>query len=212
MIKKLLITTAALSLISNVAFAAQTTHHHVKHATHKHATHKVDLKQEQVVEAPVVVPVVTSSGVAYVGAGLGVNMVSSYKGLIGNLFAGYGKLLDDNQKFYLGGEVLADAGSIPLSGKSYGNRATYGLGASIIPGYMLTKDTMAYGRVGVKALHYTGTNSTHTGGQLGLGVQTNVAQNWDVRGEYSYTGYGIFKNFTQHGSNQVNLGLVYKLN
>ncbi len=212
MIKKLLITAAALSLMSNVAFAA----HHARHAHHvKHVSHKADLKQEQIVETPVESPVVivpvAVPATVYVGGGLSVNNVNSSTGLVANIFAGIGKTLDDNQKYYLGGEVLAE-GSPAYTSSSHWDRTTYGLGASIIPGLMLNKDTMAYGRVGVKLLHNIGTGNFHTGGQLGLGLQTNVAQNWDVRGEYSYTGYGIIKDFTKNGSNQLGLGLVYKFN
>lgn len=200
MFKKCLVAGVVLAMCTNSAFAK----------TH---THKHNYKDEQlaVVEAPSAVVAPASTAVTYVGAGLGVRQAGSYKALLANIFAGYGKKLGQNNNYYLGGELFADAGSLSLSGRQYGNRSNFGLGASIIPGVMLTQDTMAYGRVGVKAYRTSGTNRTTTGGQLGLGVQTNVAKNWDVRGEYVYTGTGIVHNFTRHGANQVNMGLVYKL-
>jgi opacity protein-like surface antigen len=205
MFKKLVIVSAVLAVSSNVALAK---HHHQRH--HK----SVDYKNEQVV--PAATPVVESAHVVenavggpYVGVGLGVANKGSFTGLVDNFFAGYGKTIYNN--YYLGGELFGNAGSIALSGQQYNNRANYGLGASVIPGVMLTRDTMAYGRIGVKASQYHGSNSTHTGGQLGLGVQTSIAQNWDVRGEYDYTGYGIINNFTKKATNQVGVGLVYKI-
>lgn len=176
----------------------------------------VDYKNERDSYVPVAVPVqaevisYTSTVVPYVGLGLGVKNYRSYDGLIGNVFTGLGKRVGYNNNYYVGGEIFADVGSIPLSGLSYGRRATYGLGASFIPGVMLNNYTMAYGRIGVRTSHYQGTNNYNTGPQLGLGLQTAVYKNWDVRGEYVYTGSGLTGSRFKKGTNQVNIGLVYK--
>ena len=146
----------------------------------------------------------------YVGAGLGIQNVRGYNGLIGNVFGGYGATVGQDQTYYLGGEVFANLASVPLSGKQ-SNRITYGLGASVIPGVMLNNNTMAYARVGVEASRYGKSNTTNTGGQLGLGLQTRLTQNWDVRGEYVYTGMGVINHFTTVQNNRFNVGFVYKL-
>jgi opacity protein-like surface antigen len=138
----------------------------------------------------------------YVGGSLGVTDlgVSSGKlnaGAIGKLFGGYGSTFGMNKNIYLGGELNIDLAHYP-----YNSGATYGLGASIIPGYLLTKDTMVYGRVGIETERHTKSTFTHTGAQLGLGLQTRLAKNWDIRGEYVRT--------TSWNNSQLNLGLVYK--
>ena len=39
----------------------------------------------------------------------------------------------------------------------------------------------------------------------------NFSENMDVRGEYIYTGSGIFHNFTTLQSNQFDIDFVYKI-
>lgn len=155
----------------------------------------------------------SSKGVPYVGISLGEQFrkaYGTYNGMITNIFAGYGAKVGASEKFYVGGEVFGETGSIPFSHNQYGNRATYAFGASFIPGFMLTDCTMAYGRVGVKGSHYHGTDNFNTGTQLGLGLQTALTQHWDLRGEYAYTGSGIINHFGSNGTNQINLGVLYK--
>ena len=135
----------------------------------------------------------------YAGGSLGFGGYKSQPGVIGNIFGGYGTTLGMNQKFYLGGEINANVGH-------YSNyNTTYGLGASLLPGIMLSKYTMIYGRAGLNSVytpHKIGT--TNFGTQLGLGLQTNLMNNWDVRGEY------VHSNIQNTG--QYNLGLLYKFN
>lgn len=141
----------------------------------------------------------------YVGAALGVENAGRYNGLVGNIFGGYGTTMGQDQEYYFAGEAFADVGSIPFSStKSASRRITYSLGGSLIPGLMLNKFTMAYARFGIASCHFTKGNSTDVAPQLGLGLQTNWMQHWDVRGEYVYTAGAA-------ESNQFNLGLVYRL-
>lgn len=146
----------------------------------------------------------------YVGAGLGVQTAGGYNGAMANVFAGYGSTMGPCNNYYLGGEVFADVGSVPLS-HNYFRRTSAGLGASILPGVYLNPCTMAYARVGVEAMRYSHSNATRTGGQIGLGLQTSLNKNWDVRGEYDYTGMGIVRDFTKVSNNRFNVGLVYKI-
>jgi len=149
------------------------------------------------------------------------------RGAIGNLFAGYGAMVNSN--IYLGGEAFADLTNTSAEFKIPGLKKTisqkYGYGISFIPGVMLSDHTMAYGRIGVIRSRFelatdvqdrssTTKRQALTGGQIGLGLQTSLTQNLDLRGEYDYTRYREAKfndtNSIQPRSDSFNLGLVYK--
>ncbi|OGT38256.1 MAG: hypothetical protein A3F12_07350 [Gammaproteobacteria bacterium RIFCSPHIGHO2_12_FULL_38_14] len=181
----------------------------------------------------------------YIGGSLGINADDfkttdhagdkvdfSGRGAVGNIFAGYGATLTDT--FYLGAEVFADLTSAESDIKAGTDSSKdtleerYGYGISVIPGVMLSDHTLAYARAGivrsnfkVKANNVTssGTESnTLTGGQLGLGLQTSLTQNVDLRGEYDFTDYRS-ASFNTGGGNSIKVspltdsftvGLVYK--
>lgn len=152
--------------------------------------------------------VVFAEGTPYVGGSLGVVDLGIYSsgrvqaGAIGKLFGGYGSTFGVNKNIYLGGELNIDLAHYP-----YNTGATYGLGASFIPGVMITKYTMIYGRIGIETNRNTHSSITYFGNQLGLGLQTSLAKNWDIRGEYvRYSNV----NGNMSGNGQLNLGLVYK--
>ncbi len=156
-------------------------------------------------------------------------------GVVGQLFAGYGMMA--NQNIYLGSEIFANLASTsaklnssnPSDGSSFSDKlstkASYG--ASIIPGVMLNDNLLAFARIGVirtrfdHTLHDSDSSTPNrtdhinvTGGQLGLGAQTNVAPNVDVRGEYVYTAYQSFSSFDEKikaHNNQAILSLIYKI-
>lgn len=139
----------------------------------------------------------------YVGGSLGITDLGYYSGgkvtagAIGKLFGGYGSTFGINKNIYLGGELNIDLAHYP-----HDRGATYGLGASFLPGYMVTKETMIYGRIGIEADRRTSSTITNFGSQLGLGVQTSLTKSWDIRGEYVRT--------SNISNSQLNLGLVYK--
>lgn len=164
----------------------------------------------------------------YVGAGIGINTNTSssvvttngpnlvsqpanFRGVPFNVFAGYGGQI--NQNFYLAGEVFWKIGTAEISNNS-GLRTSYGYGVSILPGVMLCDNTFAFVRAGFIRDHFSNADSTRTGGQLGLGLQTNVTQNIDVRGEYDYTSYSSFNNkigrVASPTTDSFNVALVYK--
>jgi outer membrane immunogenic protein len=184
---------------------------------------------------------VALAGTPYIGASIGVNNTNLNNkvdsvGLTSNvggrnpslgIFAGYGSLI--NQNIYLGGEVFAntttgntEALTFDSTSIKYETRYTYG--ASFIPGLMISPQTMVYGRVGVVRGSFNVDASTSTassndddsvaGAQAGVGIQTSLIQNLDLRAEYVYSDY---RSFTQAGvkvtptSDQFNLGLVYKI-
>lgn len=157
----------------------------------------------------VVSGVAFADGKSYVGGSLGVTNLgyTQYKGgkitagPIGKLFGGYGYTFGENHKFYLGGELNLDLARYT---NTHSN-TNYALGASFIPGIMLTNNTMVYARLGVQANRFNDSgNSIQFGNQLGFGLQTKISKNWDVRAEY----INVSNVATKHDS-QLLLGLLY---
>jgi len=169
-----------------------------------------------------------AQGTPYVGASVGITTNTAnvkmngsnftgggYRGIPANLFAGYGGLIAPN--LYLAGEVNGTLSTTNISDNTQ-LKTSYGLGASIIPGVMLSRHTMAYARVGVVRSDFSYGDTLKTGGQVGLGMQTCLAQNLDLRGEYDFVSYQA-KHFTYNRStasltpqsDQFSVGLVYKL-
>lgn len=152
-------------------------------------------------------------GAPYLGASIGVvdniAKTASYRGAPLTINGGYGAVV--NQSLYLAGEVFATIGTFTLTNNSFVNnlQTTYGYGASFIPGVMISDHTMTYARLGVVKTRFTNYSKTVTGGQIGLGLQTSVTQNWDLRGEYDYTKYNKFSGISA-STDAFNLGLVYK--
>jgi len=152
-----------------------------------------------------------ASGSSYMGGSIGVGGLGytsigkriSVSGLNGGIFGGYGATYGIDQKWYLGGELNAN-----IAGG--GSTINYGLGASLMPGMMITKSTLLYTRVGMEAAYYpqTHTSTGNTGKLLkfgpvaGLGVQTELTKKVSLRAEYDP--------ITVRNSGVLNLGLVYK--
>lgn len=166
---------------------------------------------------------VASTGVAlanpapYVGASLGVvvntpnnSWAGSYRGVPLNLFAGYGGIVTEN--FYLAGELQGTVGTPEISGNGW-LRSSYGFGASILPGLMLCDQTLLFARLGVVNTHFSKFDRNATGGEFGLGMQTSLTQNVDLRGEYDFSAYRSVSRdglSTNPRSDQFTVGLVYK--
>lgn len=153
--------------------------------------------------------IIYKKGDPYIGGALGVQNTEGYNGLFAQAFGGINARLGQSQKVYVGGELFADTGTLPLSQK-YFHRTTYGFGASVIPGFILSEKTLAFIRAGIATFRFNKTNNFFTGGQLGLGLQTAINDCTDIRGEYVYTGKGIFHNFGTPRFNFFNLGILYK--
>lgn len=155
-----------------------------------------------------------STAAPYIAGGLGVvsntSKSSSFRGATLNAALGYGALI--KQDFYLGGEGFATflTGTLDNNPAATSMRTTYSFGLSVLPGYMLSEHTMAFVRAGLLRTRFTRPASTVTGGQVGIGMQTSVTQNWDVRGEYDYVGYHQVMGTTPH-ADQFNFALVYKM-
>ncbi len=154
-----------------------------------------------------------ASAAPYVGAALGVNTLTStsgtnFRGVPVDVFAGYGTTINTN--LYLGGEVFLTPMTGTLSKSNNNLRTTYGFGASILPGFMFSDHTFGYIRAGVVRTHFSSIGENKTGGQLGLGMQTNVTQDIDLRTEYVFTAYSNVSSAKSPKSDAFKLGLIYK--
>ncbi len=156
-----------------------------------------------------------ANGAPYAGISVGVvdntAGTGSFRGLPLTINGGYGAIV--NQNVYLAGEVFGVIATSSLNtnqnpGQS-NLKSTYGYGLSFIPGLMLSDHTMGYARLGVVKTRFTGLSDTATGGQIGLGLQTSITQNWDLRGEYDYTDYRRVSGVSPQ-ADAFNLGFVYK--
>ena len=197
MFKKLLIASAILATTSSVAFAG--------------GCYKGDYKGE----ASPCCPTFTYSTGPYLGFSVGprVNITSdnmSYEGFEGTLFGGYAAML--TPCFYLGGELyIADSAQIDdYNLPTTGVKTSWNYGLSIMPGYMINDRTLGYIRLGANRAHFPDSSGNATGWQGGLGMQTALTQEWDLRGEYVYTYYNSVSGVTNPQANQFNVGLVYK--
>lgn len=150
----------------------------------------------------------------YVGVGLGIDNNtsnnSSFRGVPGTILAGFGGTV--NPSIYLGGEVFANlfTGVLDNNSRNYSLRSTYSYGASFMPGVVVRDHSMVFARLGVLETRFTSlSSSAASGGQVGLGLQTSLTQNWDLRGEYDYAFYNKVGGVSPV-SDQFNLGLIYK--
>ena len=158
---------------------------------------------------------------AYLGLGIGVltnynRTPAAYKGAEGSFFAGYGMM---SSNYYLAAELFAHANAqlqnynsgINAAGFSTAVRSTWSYGISMLPGYLITDNVLAYFRIGVARTHF-GPAGGVTGGQGGFGLQTSIGEIWDLRGEYTYSFYqsNIDPGPPHPLSDQYTLALLYK--
>jgi len=160
-------------------------------------------------------------GGPYLGLNLGLrtNYTSNpvaYKGIEGSLTAGFGILVKNG--FYIAEEVFVGDGAklqnYPDSAES--SKSSWSIGLSILPGYLILDNLIGYLRLGVVKTHFS-SDGSNNGGQVGLGFESALSENWDLRGEYIYSFYQASSSCsTQPGelgsvkSDQFNLGLIYK--
>lgn len=156
----------------------------------------------------------------YLGGSLGITANTnnkgsgSYRGMPFTGFVGFGGAIDPN--YYLAGELSLTVGTADID--NAGNmKSSYGYGISVLPGVMLSDHTSGFLRVGIVRSRFPDANTNLTGGQFGLGLQTSVTQNVDLRTEYDYIAYRSSSSTastpgisTSPTSDQFNLALIYK--
>ena len=140
------------------------------------------------------------------------------------IFAGLNQAL--TTQTYLAGELFFVDSSVKTANKVVGLgttaklRATYRYGASLLPGYYLTSNTMLFDRLGVVQTEFVitqrpGGQQHHvvTGGQAGVGLALSLNQNLTLRGEYTYSSYASFSGLRHTitpRSNEISVGFLYQ--
>jgi opacity protein-like surface antigen len=155
------------------------------------------------------------AGAPYVGVSTGITVntanFTNYRGLPGTIFGGYGTGL--GQGFYLGGEAFVTLGHATITDNGLKSGYEYGIG--VLPGILISDHTMGYLRIGLAQTKFSPNNagnSTVTGGQLGIGLQTSLTQNWDLRGEYTYTANKSISGVSgSPRTDDTTIAMVYKL-
>jgi len=199
MFRKLIVASAVVAISSSPAFAGN---------------YKGDYKGEAV---PAPCATYNPAVAPYFGISIGKQTTYSgssraYQGGNGTLSLGYGGIVAPD--WYLAGEVFVDGtvtfnDSEQVNTLSLQNNWSYGI--SIIPGYMITSNLLGYLRVGGIETNFNETNGAwKSGWQVGVGGQTNIAQNWDLRAEYVWTYYSTFGARGRPLADAVNLGLIYR--
>ncbi|MBA3662190.1 MAG: outer membrane beta-barrel protein [Gammaproteobacteria bacterium] len=204
MFKKLVIASAVLAASSGIAFAGH--------------SYKGDRDYKGEMSVPSCPTCATYSFMSgpYVGLSAAVRNNYSgapaiYKGIEGRLSLGYAGVLTPG--FYLAGELF---GGDSFQVKNYRNadgagaRSTWTWGGSIIPGIMLTDYVMAFARVGGERTRFSNQSANASAWHVGVGGQTNICPNWDLRGEYTYSSYGSVTALGHPSTDLFSVGVIYK--
>ncbi len=137
------------------------------------------------------------AGNTYVGAGLGIQSIdastSKFRGWRPGLFIGYGDKMDDDDCYYLAGE-LAISWASEMSDqyvlRNQSLRIAPEVSISLIPGMMIVPDTMGYLRFGLGEGRQRATTNWLRAAIFGAGLEYDLTPAWSVRGEIDYS---IFK-------------------
>jgi opacity protein-like surface antigen len=196
MFKKLLIASAVLAASTSVAFAG---------------CYKGEPYKGEVAPCPCYNPIVAP----YLGLSVG-NQINygrtnrAFDGIPVTGSFGYGGIIAPY--WYLAGEVFGDydiqVKNFAIAGSGYKN--TWSYGASIIPGYMINSMVLGYVRLGVVREYFSGPAQWGTGGQAGVGLQTGLCQNWELRAEYVYSYIGKTDSIGKPQQAGANVGLIYR--
>lgn len=153
----------------------------------------------------------------YIGASVGpvVNVAAApaaYQGFSGILSVGWAHMM--NNSVYIAGEFFGGSNArlknSTIAGDFTSVSSSYTYGFDVIPGWMITDRVLAYFRAGVVRTQFNDVNVGRTGWQVGLGGQTNVYKNIDIRSEFIYSQFNSISGVGTPRSDQFNLGLVYK--
>lgn len=137
---------------------------------------------------------------------------SSFRGVYPRLMFGYSDVFED---LYIAAEAFVVGSTFTLDDNTpnshYSTKTTQSYGLAIIPGFSINNTTMGFFRLGVITSKFSGPSVYGSGVQWGAGIETVLTPYWDVRAEYNYTTYRTVSNLGAVKSDQVGLGLVYKV-
>ena len=140
------------------------------------------------------------------------------------LFAGYGKYFGCDCNFYLGGELWGNWSNASesvnittLEGSAHSKiRANGDIGIGIVPGIKLNHATLGYLKIGYDWVSVnrhssitvftptpvtfsgSGQNNNRGSWMAGLGLETLLIDNWSLRAEADYLGWGSNNNSSGH--------------
>lgn len=135
----------------------------------------------------------------------------NFRGISPRLGMGYAAEL--YQGLYLAGEVNVTAFTQEVSEDSSGSnlKMSTSFDASILPGMMFSENTFGFLRLGVTSGKFEG-GDTVVGGEIGLGLQAAITNNWYIRGEYIYIAYGSTDDISAPKVDTFALGAIYAFN
>lgn len=154
----------------------------------------------------------------YIGGSIGpqhniTGAPTAYDGIEFTGSAGLGTLF--RNFFYLGGEFFVGTSAkikdYPISGTNNGVRSTWSVGGDFIPGVMLTDTLLGYLRVGGLRANFNDVNAASSAWQVGLGGESHIYKNLDLRAEYVFSLYNSIPTIGRPQIDQFNVGVVYKL-
>lgn len=134
----------------------------------------------------------------------------NFRGADAAIFVGYSGMMSAN--FSLAGEVFVVPVTTSINDNGLKSNRDYGF--SILPSIAINESSSVFVRLGIVRTSFEGAGAskeTVAGAQMGIGTQTSIAPHWDLRGEYDYTAYKEYSRFGKVKSDQVFLGLVYKM-
>ena len=182
---------------------------YMKHKISRYKVQSIKNKRAALRTHPVLYPVGP-----YVGASVGARLNDSgtpavYGGVVGTLSAGYGHIWN---RFYLAGEFFGgDSTQVRNSINNQSNMLSgWSIGGDLIPGYLINDHVLGYLRLGGVSTQFNAADTNQGAWRLGVGGQTNLYKNLDIRGEYVFSQYQTIQTMGTPYSNQFNLGLVYK--
>lgn len=135
---------------------------------------------------------------------------------------GFGYAAELAQGLFLAGEVNVTAWPINLSSNdddgdtddtnnsSLEIKTTFDV--SILPGMMFSENTLGYIRLGVASAQFEESDDSVIAGELGIGLQTALANCWYIRGEYIYTTYASVDDISSPSSDTFALSFIYAFN
>lgn len=170
------------------------------------------------------------------------NLRMSSNGLYGNVLGGYGKYFNSNTPvfdYYLGAEAFVGkthaTGGTTLSwgGTMYTGTVSPGMsyGLDFTPGVKVGSGPLLFLNFGLERTQFTinetvnntGGSSAYSdtwtnGGKIGLGLQSSLSKQFDIRMEYNHVDYSTIKTYGTAGNtinnspsdNQTELDLIFR--
>jgi len=141
---------------------------------------------------------------------------SHFNGIHPRLSLGFEDWIDGiDTEYYFAGELFVSPATATLSDLhdkgAISTKTTRSIGISILPGIKLDDGWIGYSRLGVINSTFSSPDVSKWGGQAGLGVQVCLTATLNLRVEYIFTAYQFVPGLHRPKSNEVGMGLTYRL-